>query len=56
MTWFDAITVKVKENGAIKTWAFTEYPEAELLRAVSYLTKDELLMDPKELMSLKELS
>jgi hypothetical protein len=37
----------------VYTWTFTQYPEPELLSAVSHLTRDELFRDLKELLPLK---
>lgn len=42
-------------KGAVFTWTFTEYPEGELITAVSHLTRDELLRDLKELLPLKAM-
>lgn len=41
-----------EDNKSIQ-WAFTEFAEDELIRAVSNLTREELLRDLKELLPLK---
>lgn len=38
------------------SWNFTEYDEADLLTAVSHLSRDELLRDLKELLPLKGMA
>lgn len=44
-----------REQSRVMQWAFTEYKEDDLLRAVSHLTREELLRDLQELLPLKEL-
>jgi hypothetical protein len=48
-------TAIARVDGQLLTWSFTEYPEEELISAVSHLTREELLRDLKELLPLKEM-
>ena len=48
-------TVIKKQDEICFTWGFTEYPESELLHAVSHLTREELLRDLKELLPLRNI-
>jgi hypothetical protein len=50
-------TIVATRHGSkkVSTWNFTEYPETEIISAVSHLTREELLRDLKELLPLKEL-
>jgi hypothetical protein len=50
-TW----TVLLRTPGAAFSWNLTEYPEGDLITAVSHLTRDELLRDLKELLPLKAM-
>lgn len=49
-------TAVLRADGVVHSWSFTEYPENDLLTAVSNLTREELLRDIKELLPLKAAS
>lgn len=46
-------TATLRDGEAIFTYTYTEYPESDLMLAVSHLTRDELLRDVKELLPLR---
>jgi hypothetical protein len=50
----DTVTAFKRHPDKVLTWSFTEYHEDDLLRAVSHLTKDELIRDIQEILPLKE--
>ena len=51
----DTYTLVAMKDDILYTWNFTMYEEEDLMRAVSNLTRDELLRDLKELLPLKDI-
>ena len=51
----DTYTLVAMKDDILYTWNFTMYEEENLMRAVSNLSRDELLRDLKELLPLKDI-